>query len=121
MGLGFVGIMAFGMMLYALLPQSGSHPGQLPAAQSDLESLRLAIDKVRADVGHLPTVSDGLDSLLSDPGVSRWNGPYLQQIPKDPWGNDYIYVVAGDSRFALRSSGPNGRAADADDLVLDSQ
>ena len=29
--------------------------------------------------------------------AAEWNGPYMpQEIPKDPWGHDWLYKFPGD-------------------------
>lgn len=76
------------------------------------------------DYGTL-TDSDSLDDQLitNDPGyptsptgVRKWQGPYLEAIPEDPWGNKYYVVVkflwpayrAGQEKAAfVISAGPN--------------
>src|ERR1043166_2379050 len=47
--------------------------------------------------------------------AQNWHGPYLQTdtIPKDPWGNDYIYKFPGGHAplpYDLNSMGPPGGA-----------
>ena len=55
----------------------------------------------------LPTT---LQNLIVNPGVVGWNGPYTHEgkLPKDPWGNPYLYQNRGN-RFLLFSSGPPGK------------
>ncbi|MEW6744580.1 MAG: type II secretion system protein GspG [Planctomycetota bacterium] len=72
--------------------------------------------------GNLPAVnpfddgdSDALLDYLTDGaanGGAKWNGPYLQEIPEDPWGNAYVvnthgYFQDGEYVWVL-SAGPNG-------------
>jgi general secretion pathway protein G len=44
-------------------------------------------------------------------GGTRWKGPYLQQVPEDPWGRAYVInshgFFAGENVWVL-SAGPNG-------------
>jgi type II secretory pathway pseudopilin PulG len=51
--------------------------------------------------------------LLSDSmGGENWAGPYLGQIPSDPWGHAYVISVDGlvdvRKRAWVLSAGPNG-------------
>jgi general secretion pathway protein G len=43
----------------------------------------------------------------------NWEGAYLDEIPKDPWGSDYFfdpdYTVNGRARPVVGSFGPNRR------------
>ncbi|MCH9670909.1 MAG: type II secretion system major pseudopilin GspG [Gammaproteobacteria bacterium] len=66
------------------------------AAGVQIESLGTGIDLYKLEVGQYPPT---LEALVSKPaGVDRWNGPYMKKsvIPKDPWGNEYVYTVPGD-------------------------
>jgi DNA-directed RNA polymerase subunit RPC12/RpoP len=58
-----------------------------------------------------------LMSLVENPGVADWNGPYVEDSKlRDRWGREIEYVRSG-SRFALRSLGPDG-VASSDDIVV---
>ena len=67
------------------------------SARIQIENLGINIDLYRLDVGSYPPT---LEALIEKPsGVDRWDGPYLKKkiIPKDPWGNDYIYRYPGNN------------------------
>jgi prepilin-type N-terminal cleavage/methylation domain-containing protein len=66
-----------------------------------------------SDTGSLPTT---LNNLITNPGVSGWNGPYLRDVGdfKDGWGNDYIY---DNLNGYIRSKGPDGINGTSDDLT----
>ncbi len=66
------------------------------AARIQLENLGTGIDLYRLEVGKYPP---DLEALVKKPTeVDKWNGPYLKKavIPKDPWGNEYIYRQPGE-------------------------
>jgi general secretion pathway protein G len=93
---------------------------QIKAAQSQVTAFGTALDTFEIDTGHYPK---SLQELIARPGdVQVWNGPYLKTdaVPKDPWGNDYIYNVGGphmgERGYDLMSAGPNGRVGDDDDI-----
>jgi len=73
-------------------------PAKQQAAQSQIESLGVALDTFRLDVGRYPTTTEGLQALITNPGIENWKGPYLKkmEIPLDPWGNPYQYKSPGD-------------------------
>jgi general secretion pathway protein G len=79
------------------------------AAKAQMRNLATALDLFRMEVGRYPTDQEGLEALRQKPsGVERWNGPYLnREVPKDPWGHDYIYSSANGS-FELMSHGADG-------------
>jgi len=77
------------------------------AVLSQISSLGSALDAYRLDMGQYP---DSLDALVrNNSGRASWNGPYLRgDVPKDPWGNDYVYDTDGRT-FTLKSYGADGR------------
>jgi general secretion pathway protein G len=56
-----------------------------------------ALQLFSLDVGRLPLSSEGLESLVQNPGnINSWKGPYLKKAaPKDPWGKPYAYRCPG--------------------------
>jgi len=77
-------------------------------AKVQIEDLSAALDMYRLDVGSYPKE---LNALVERTG-SRWNGPYLKKkkVPKDPWGNDYVYRYPGEhGDFDLISYGADGQ------------
>ena len=77
---------------------------KIQTARTQMDILALALDSYRLDVGEYPAALDELVQSASP----RWNGPYLQKgkVPKDPWGNDYVYQVQDEgARFDLASTG----------------
>ena len=68
-------------------------------ARIQIEELAGTLDIYRLEVGRYPTTDEGLQALVEDPGsVNNWNGPYLKktQVPRDPWGFDYLYRSPGE-------------------------
>ena len=79
---------------------SSMHRARPVAARMQIAAWMTALDAYKADVGNFPSDSEGLTALRTNPGVARWNGPYLRsEVPKDPWGAPYQYsIVAGQPR-----------------------
>jgi general secretion pathway protein G len=93
---------------------------RVAACRNQIETLRLALQSYLLDCGTYPTESQGLSALWEKPILapipSSWDGPYIdRQIPKDPWGNDYIYKSPGEKNlpFTIMSKGPRGEGKDA--------
>lgn len=81
-------------------------------AKAQLDSLQKALDQYRIDTGHYPTSEQGLAALNAAPtGESQWQGPYLsKQLPKDPWGRDYLYHSPGEhGEYDVWTWGKDGR------------
>lgn len=88
---------------------------KIVTTKSQIETFGLALDSYYMDNGFYPSVEQGLDALWSRPSTSPepsfWNGPYISKtVPKDPWGNDYIYSVPGENGlgFGIKSLGKDG-------------
>lgn len=81
-----------------------------------------------------PSVGDQGDGCQwTSQAVARWDGPYLQELPNDTWGNPYYFdpdytpyqgcageTTQGESAVIL-SFGPNGTGLndyDCDDLFI---
>ena len=82
------------------------------AAKTQIKLLEEALTGFRLDVGSYPDSTVGLRALVENVDQNaKWNGPYLQPaVPKDPWGNEYIYVFPGEHReFDLMSYGADGQ------------
>ncbi|HAX41730.1 MAG: type II secretion system major pseudopilin GspG [Bryobacteraceae bacterium] len=75
-----------------------SDTARVTAARAQINSFMTALGTYKLDTGVYPTTEMGLNALRTRPqGVNQWQGPYLpQEIPHDPWGNDYIYKYPSD-------------------------
>jgi type II secretion system protein G len=72
--------------------------------------LRTAIEEFNLDNGRYPTTAEGLNELVYDTShLPAWH-QYLPHVPRDPWGNAYIYRCPGkgDHAFDVYSCGPSG-------------
>ena len=77
--------------------------GYLGGARSDTARLQIeefggSLDLFKLETGRYPTTQEGLQALVQQPpGLAGWNGPYLKksELPKDPWGRDYVYSIPG--------------------------
>lgn len=84
---------------------------KIKAAKAQIALLGTALDAYRLDVGRYPTTEQGLSALRVNPGFDTWDGPYLpKDVPKDPWGRDYVYRCPGQhGDYDLYSLGADGR------------
>jgi general secretion pathway protein G len=90
------------------------------AARADIASIKTALDAFEVDNGYYPKGTSGLQDLLQTPRDARnWRGPYLDKLPQDPWGNNYIYTCPGKhnpSSYDLLSTGLDGQSGTDDDI-----
>ena len=101
-----------------LFPKLGK--GKQSAAKAQISLIEQALDQFRLDVGRYPTTQEGLNALVTNPGVPKWEGSYLRKgLPADPWDRPYQYTCPGSNgEFDLFSYGrdgkPDGEGEDAD-------
>ncbi len=94
---------------------------EVKVAKAQVDALGKALDQFRLDVGHYPSMDEGLAALVTRPANEpRWDGPYLAKaVPADPWGNPYVYKSPGEhGEYDLVSYGkdkqPGGEGEAAD-------
>ena len=72
------------------------HKARVVQAKMQIENLSTAVKKFYLDNGFYPSTEQGLEALVTRPAIGKTpknypaNG-YITKIPKDPWGNDYVY------------------------------
>jgi general secretion pathway protein G len=103
-----------------LFPKLGK--GKQSAARAQIELLGQALDHFRLDTGRYPTTQEGLHALLVNPGLEKWDGPYLKkEVPVDPWGKSYHYENPGShgdyDLFAYGSDDAHGGEGEDADIV----
>jgi general secretion pathway protein G len=87
---------------------------RVTATMASLKMLHSAVIQFKLDTGRYPTEEEGLQALIEQPtDVTGWNtGGYLETttLPKDAWGNDFIYQLSPESGkpFVIISYGANG-------------
>ncbi|MGQ9570221.1 MAG: type II secretion system major pseudopilin GspG [Thermodesulfovibrionales bacterium] len=98
-----------------LIPKVGK--GKQSAAKAQIELLGQALDQFKLDTGRYPTTSEGLNALITNPGVPNWDGPYLKKaLPNDPWGRAYHYESPGThGDYDLISYGADGSPGGEDE------
>jgi general secretion pathway protein G len=94
---------------------------QIARVQGDLRGIENALNFYRLDNYAYPTSDQGLEALVrkpADPNIRNWKS-YLKRTPKDPWGNEYVYLNPGnhgeiDIYTLGRDGRPGGDGLDAD-------
>ena len=98
-----------------------SEQARSAAAKTDISNIETALNAFEVDTGRFPKTDEGLSPLITKPSdVTIWHGPYLPRgLPKDPWGNQYVYRYPGTNNangFDLFSMGPDGHEGGGDDI-----
>ena len=113
-------VVILGILALYVAPKIMGRPDEAKQvkAKMDIASLETALKLYRLDNGLYPSTEQGLPALVQPPqsGIipKSWKeGGYLEksQVPKDPWGNDYLYLCPGShGDFDLVSLGADGVA-----------
>ncbi len=115
-------LVILGILAAIVVPKFSGRTEQarITAAQTQISSFSTALDAFEVDNGYYPKGGNGLMDLTQQPrDAKNWKGPYLKEIPKDPWGNEYIYESPGknNSSYDLMSMGPDGKVGGDDDIT----
>jgi len=116
-------LVILGILAAIVVPKFSGRTEQarLTAAQTQISSFSTMLDAFEVDNGYYPKGKNGLLDLVQQPrDAQSWHGPYLKDLPKDPWGRDYVYECPGKhnpSSYNLYSVGPDGRVGNDDDIT----
>jgi general secretion pathway protein G len=117
-------VVILGVLAVLIVPRvvGRTEEARVAAAKHDLAAIMQSLKLYKLDNGRYPTNEQGLQALVTKPGsgpaASNWR-PYLDKLPKDPWGNTYQYLNPGVHGeidvFTLGADGqPGGAGADQD-------
>ena len=117
-------IIILGILAGLIIPRIMGRPEQARRmkARVQIESIETALKLYKLDNGYYPTTEQGLQALVEAPSVGQlpraWRqGGYLEKgkVPKDPWGNEYVYLSPGiHGDFDLISYGSDGEPGGED-------
>jgi len=116
-------LVILGILAAIVVPKFSGRTEQakITAATTQISSFSTALDAFEVDNGYYPKGKNGLIDLVEQPrDAQNWKGPYLREIPKDPWNNDYIYECPGKHNpngYDLTSMGPDQRTGGNDDIT----
>ena len=112
-------IVILGILAGLIIPRIMGRPDEARQAKARImiEGIETALKLYRLDNGFYPSTDQGLQALVEAstiPPVPRnWReGGYLEKgkVPKDPWGNDFVYLCPGtQGEFDLLSYGADGQ------------
>ena len=113
-----------GIMAGLIAPKIMNYPEEARRTKAaiQIQSIEQALKLYKLDNGDYPTTEQGLQALIEPPSVGRlakkWRKEgYLEKgkVPKDPWGNDFVYIAPGlHGDFDLMSYGPDGEPGGED-------
>lgn len=117
-------LVILGVLAAIVVPKFAGRTEQarVTAATSQISTFGTALDAFEVDTGFYPKGKSGLNDLFQQPREAQnWRGPYLKnEVPKDPWGNEYVYECPGKNNptsYDVMSMGPDGRVGGDDDIT----
>lgn len=120
-----IGLLMLGGMVLSVCGKGGraAIPLKPLQAQKSMRALTLALGRYKFHVGEYPSTEEGLNVLaLKSCRKKGWDGPYVNHVVPDPWGNDYVYETRPEGGHPiLYSKGPDGRAGTTDDVLPDQE
>lgn len=111
-------VVILGILAGLVVPRLLDRPEEARRTKAvmQIKSIEEALALYKLDNGMFPETSQGLEALVEKPEKGRIpiryrEGGYLGKIPKDPWGNDYVYLSPGlNSDYDLISYGADGES-----------
>jgi general secretion pathway protein G len=108
-------IVILGLLAAIVVPNlvGKSDDAKVKLTTVQMKQLEEALNLFRLDNGRYPTSEEGLEILIEKPDSldlpNYSTGGYLggKSVPKDPWGNKYLYFKNGSS-FEIISLGGDG-------------
>lgn len=95
-------LIILGLLVAAVAPQilGRTDQAKVTVAGQDIRTLEQAFDMYKLDNHNYPSTDQGLQALVTKPSgfpeSRNWNPEgYIKTLPKDPWGNEYVYVAPG--------------------------
>ena len=119
-------VMILGILATVVVVNVMDRPDEarIAKAKQDIRALTTALNMYRLDNYRYPSTEQGLDALVSRPAgqppAPNWKeGGYVENVPRDPWGNEYIYLNPGTHGeidvYTLGADGaPGGEGINAD-------
>ncbi len=115
-------VVILGILASIVVPNLMESPNKarVVKAKQDIRTLEGALNLYKLDNFNYPSTDQGLEALVSKPAgqpeAKNWkkNG-YIRKLPKDPWGNDYLYLNSGaQGDIEIFSYGADGRRGGVD-------
>ncbi|TKB46678.1 type II secretion system major pseudopilin GspG [Thalassotalea mangrovi] len=117
-------IVILGILAGLVVPNIMGNLGKanIQKAISDVSALENALNMYKTDNYRYPTTDQGLEALVEetdiDPVPRRFQpGGYINRLPQDPWGNEYVLISPGEfGNIDVFSPGEDGEAGTDDDI-----
>lgn len=122
-------IVILGLLAALVVPKLVGRTEEAKKTQSriQIKNLQQALELFKLDNGFYPATDQGLEALVRAPEGGRTpknyrKGGYIERVPKDPWGNPYVYASPGlHGDIDISSYGADGvQGGDGEDADINS-
>jgi len=85
---------------------------KVEATKAQMQNIGQALKLYRLQNGHYPSSSEGINALVT---AGKNGKRYLDSLPKDAWGNPFVYLAPGvHGDFDILSYGGDAKAGGSD-------
>jgi general secretion pathway protein G len=120
-------VVILAILAAVVVPKVMEHPGEarVARAKADIQAITTSLNTYKLDNFVYPATEQGLEALASKPSgapeAPNWRkGGYLDGVPKDPWGRNYLYLHPGSHGdmdvYTLGADGKPGGEGEAADI-----
>jgi general secretion pathway protein G len=110
-------VVILGILAALVVPKIMSRPddARLAKARQDIRTVEAALNLYKLDNYVYPTTDQGLEALVAKPTIPpeprQWKqGGYLDRLPQDPWGRNYLFLQPGQrGEIDIYSLGADGQ------------
>ena len=115
-------VVILGILAAVLVPKVMDRPDEARKvkASQDIRALEAALNLYKLDNYDYPTTDQGLEALVSPPGIppepANWKeGGYIDRLPTDPWQQPYQFLSPGaQGSIDIYSTGPDRQPSEDD-------
>jgi general secretion pathway protein G len=118
-------VLIIGILMAVVVPNmvGKTNKARITVCKQSMQAIKTALSNYELKAGSYPTTEQGLASLVkrpSDVSEDDWDGPYLEDAPKDPWGSEFVYRAPGENNrdYDLFSKGKDRQEGSDDDVTL---
>ena len=95
-------IVILGLLAALVVPKLIGRTEEAKRTQAllQIKNIEQALQLFKLDNGFYPETQQGIEALVREPEIGRIpknyrQGGYIDRVPKDPWGNPYVYLSPG--------------------------